>query len=143
MYVVVAESMLDDRIDVDHERVIILRDYPSSFCFRAFDFSVVAAGYNSYHEMIYFSIPALCYPNLTKPSDDQLRRALISRENGNMIVLTDINHETITGAVDHMLDDNNLQAMRQAAKRLMFNNGAQEAAEFLRKLLLSRKNQKL
>ncbi len=49
--------------------------YPLSRYLRAFDAAVVAAGYNSYHEMVMAGVPAAYVPNLATTTDDQLARA--------------------------------------------------------------------
>ncbi|DAC22524.1 MAG TPA: hypothetical protein D7H89_02380, partial [Candidatus Poseidoniales archaeon] len=46
--VVVGESMLGERIELSMDRVVLLRDYPNSMYFRAFDATVQAGGYNSF-----------------------------------------------------------------------------------------------
>ena len=43
--------MLGERLSVNLDRVVLLPDYPNSVYFNAFDASVQAGGYNSYHEM--------------------------------------------------------------------------------------------
>src|SRR5690606_5154986 len=43
--------------------------------FAAFDYAVVAAGYNSFHETLRFGVPALFVPNDATSLDDQVARA--------------------------------------------------------------------
>ena len=74
LYVVLGESMLGDRLDVDMERVHVLRDYPNSIYLNGFDFSIQAGGYNSFHEMRKMAIPTLFLPNLNTGMDDQVSR---------------------------------------------------------------------
>ena len=56
--------MIGKRINITGERVRIIRDYPNSRFFKAFDFAIMAAGYNSFHEAIQFSLPTIFYPNM-------------------------------------------------------------------------------
>ena len=51
VYVVIGESMIGNRIDISLPRVTIIRDYPNSMYFPAFDATVQAGGYNSFHEI--------------------------------------------------------------------------------------------
>lgn len=74
MHIVLGESMLGDRLDVDLERVHVLRDYPNSIYLNGFDFSIQAGGYNSFHEMRIMAIPTLFLPNLNTGMDDQVTR---------------------------------------------------------------------
>ena len=74
LYVVLGESMLGDRLDIDLDRVHVLRDYPNSIYLNGFDFSIQAGGYNSFHEMRKMTIPTLFLPNLNTGMDDQVTR---------------------------------------------------------------------
>jgi len=78
MHIVLGESMLGHRLDFIHERVHLLRDYPNSLYFNAFDFSIQAGGYNSFHEMRNMGIPTLFYPNMNTGMDDQLARCKVA-----------------------------------------------------------------
>lgn len=74
VYVVLGESMLGDRLDVHHQRLRVIRDYPNTLYAKGFDASVQAGGYNSYHEMRTFGIPTLFIPNTQTGMDDQVMR---------------------------------------------------------------------
>tara|TARA_B100000902_G_C27304019_1_gene914383 strand:+ start:61 stop:444 length:384 start_codon:yes stop_codon:yes gene_type:complete len=74
--------MLGDRLDIALERVHLIRDYPNSLFFKAFDFSVQAGGYNSFHEMRSSSIPTLFLPNMQTGMDDQLARCMVAKDEG-------------------------------------------------------------
>jgi UDP-N-acetylglucosamine--N-acetylmuramyl-(pentapeptide) pyrophosphoryl-undecaprenol N-acetylglucosamine transferase len=87
VYVILGESLIGERIDIDMPRVQILRDYPNSMYFRGFDATVQAGGYNSFHETRTFGLPALFYPNMNTGMDDQLARCKVAEEEGWGIVL--------------------------------------------------------
>ena len=87
MHIVLGESMLGERLDFAHERVHLLRDYPNSMYFNAFDFAVQAGGYNSFHEMRSLGIPTLFYPNMNTGMDDQLARCKVAEKENWGIVL--------------------------------------------------------
>jgi hypothetical protein len=74
VYVVLGESMLGSRLNVLHERLRVIRDYPNTLYAKGFDVSVQAGGYNSYHEMRTFGIPTLFIPNTQTGMDDQIMR---------------------------------------------------------------------
>ena len=74
VYVVLGESMLGDRLNVVHQRLRVIRDYPNTLYAKGFDASVQAGGYNSYHEMRTFGIPTLFIPNTQTGMDDQVMR---------------------------------------------------------------------
>ena len=100
---VVGESMLGERIELSMDRVVLLRDYPNSMYFRAFDATVQAGGYNSFHETRRFGLPALFYPNMNTGMDDQLARCKVAEDEGWGTVVVERNHTTITDAIDELL----------------------------------------
>ena len=60
----------------------VVRDFPLSRRFRAFDLAVSAAGYNSFHELLRFGIPTLFIPNQDTALDDQQGRAQFAADRG-------------------------------------------------------------
>ena len=135
VYTVVGESMLGSPISFEGPRVRFLRDYPNSINFNAFDFAVTACGYNSYHEMIHFGLPSICYPNLNTGMDDQLARAKVAEDAGAMIVLTEINRKSVSSAIEKIMNPETRQRMKMATKKLTRDNGADQVAEYLAKVL--------
>ena len=87
VHIVLGESLIGNRIDLEMPRVQILRDYPNSMYFRGFDATVQAGGYNSFHETRNFGLPALFYPNMNTGMDDQLARCKVAEKEGWGIVL--------------------------------------------------------
>lgn len=53
----------------------VVRAFPVAKYFSAFEFAVLAAGYNSVQESISLSLPAVFVPNQFTKTDDQVRRA--------------------------------------------------------------------
>lgn len=53
----------------------VVRAFPVAQYFSAFEFAVLAAGYNSVQESISLSLPAVFVPNQFTKTDDQVRRA--------------------------------------------------------------------
>ena len=82
VHVVLGESLLGDRLQINLERVHLIRDYPNSLFLNAFDVSVQAGGYNSFHEMRRKVIPTLFLPNLNTGMDDQLSRCKVAEVEG-------------------------------------------------------------
>ena len=60
----------------------VVREFPLSRRFRAFDLAVSAAGYNSFHELLRFGIPTLFIPNQDTALDDQQGRAQFAADRG-------------------------------------------------------------
>lgn len=125
VHVVIGESMLGERIFFEHPRVQLLRDYPNSMYFKAFDASIQAGGYNSFHEMRTFGLPTLFYPNMNTGMDDQLARCNISQSEGWGLVLKERTEASIEHSVEALLE---LEVPRA---RPQLTNGAGELATLL------------
>ena len=106
--VVIGESMLGDRIDINLDRVVLLRDYPNSMYFNAFDATVQAGGYNSFHETRKFGLPALFYPNMNTGMDDQLARCKVAEDEGWGKVIVHRTSLAITDGIKHLLSMNRM-----------------------------------
>ena len=86
VHVVLGESLLGDRLQINLDRVHIIRDYPNALFLNAFDVSIQAGGYNSFHEMRKQVIPTLFLPNMNTGMDDQLARCEVAEKEGWGIV---------------------------------------------------------
>ena len=128
---VVGESILGERISYNSRNVRVLRDYPNSMFFHDFDFAIMAAGYNSYHEAIQSSLPTICYPNLKTGMDDQLSRARVAQEAGGMIVVKNRTKSSIQSAVNRIVDSSVREKMRTNIGLLKRPNGALQLSEWL------------
>lgn len=103
IFIVIGESMLGERVKISNKRVTVLRDYPNSLYFNAFDYSIQAGGYNSFHEMRSMKLPTLFYPNLNTGMDDQKSRCMISVDEGWGIVNTNRNIGNISKDIKKLL----------------------------------------
>ena len=86
VHVVLGESLLGDRLQINLDRVHLIRDYPNALFLNAFDVSIQAGGYNSFHEMRKQGIPTLFLPNMNTGMDDQLARCKVAEKEGWGIV---------------------------------------------------------
>ena len=125
VHVVIGESMLGERIFFQHPRVQLLRDYPNSMYFRAFDASIQAGGYNSFHEMRTFGLPTLFYPNMNTGMDDQLARCKIAQKEGWGLVLEERTKASIARSVETLL------GLKVPDEHPQSTNGADELATLL------------
>ena len=105
VHVVLGESLIGERINIDLPRVLILRDYPNSMYFRGFDATVQAGGYNSFHETRVFGLPALFYPNMNTGMDDQKARCLLAEKEGWGEVLQKKTLENIKSSCEDLLNN--------------------------------------
>jgi UDP:flavonoid glycosyltransferase YjiC (YdhE family) len=124
------ESSLSARLDVP-PGVVPLRDtYPVSRYYRAFDFAVSAAGYNSYHELIRFGVPSVFVP-MPRELDDQAARARHAQRVGVAVACEGPGSERLEELIDLMLDPERRERMSARARGLGLGNGAEEAARLL------------
>ena len=104
IHVVLGESMIGSRIDVELPNVHVLRDYPNSQYFKGFDAVIQAGGYNSFHETRAFGLPVLFYPNLETGMDDQLARCLVAEDEGWGYVVKTRTEKTIQDGIQKLLN---------------------------------------
>lgn len=123
----VAESIIGAPIVANHPNIKIIRNYPNAQYFKAVDFAITQAGYNTYHEMVYFTIPTLFIPNMQTVLDDQMKRAMYLERRGAALCLRDVNR--LNEAINH------LQSQRkEIIDKLTLckeENGAIEAAKLI------------
>ena len=131
IYVVLGESMIGKRLEVTGERIRIIRDYPNSRFFNAFDFAIMAAGYNSFHEAISFNLPTIFYPNLDTGKDDQYARAKIAENIGAMVVIKQRKINKIAAAIERLCDVKVRERMKRNIKKLQTSNGALQLAKYI------------
>ncbi len=131
VYTIYGESILGERNSFDYERVRTLRDYPNSQFFGEFDFAIMAAGYNSFHEAIQASLPTICFPNLRTGRDDQLARANVAKNAGCMVVLENRTRRKIRAAVDRIMDRDVRIQMSENSKILQSENGSDQIANWI------------
>lgn len=101
--VVLGESLIGDRMPIDVDGIRLLRDFPNAIYFNAFDFTVIAGGYNSFHEVIRFGLPTIFYPNMETGMDDQLARVKEVEDGKNRVVVVERSESDITTAIDAMV----------------------------------------
>ena len=131
VYVVLGESMLGDRLPSVGGRVRVLTDYPNSLDFNAFDFTIMAAGYNSYHEAIRFSVPTISIPNMNTGMDDQLARVEVAEEAGAMIVLREVTPKIVQAVIERVLDQEVRTNMKSNCEKLHQPNGANQISKWI------------
>ena len=131
VHMVVGESIIGDRLKLKGDRVRIIRDYPNSLLFNAFDFAIMAGGYNSYHEAIAFALPTLFIPNLNTGMDDQLARVKAGESANACFVLDESGESGFKERIADMVNLAQREKMREACRLLKTENGAKKSAASL------------
>jgi len=135
VYAIIGESVLGEELEYDHPRIRVIREYPNSKYFESFDFAILAGGYNSYQEAVKFSLPTICLPNMKTGKDDQRARAKVAERAGCMIVIDQVNEESLSGVIKLMMDPENRKKMRVASEELIGENGADQVSEYISQCL--------
>jgi UDP:flavonoid glycosyltransferase YjiC (YdhE family) len=133
--VVVTRSPIARRATALDSRLKTVSTFPLSRYFRAFDASVAAAGYNSFHETLAFGLPSVYVPNTATRTDDQLARARWAADEGVGWHLDDEIFGDIGRALGSMLDEQERLAVRGRMSRLSASDGAHAGATLLKELL--------
>jgi len=114
----------------------LLRGFPISQVFNAFDFSVSAAGYNTYHEVAAFGLPTIFVANRHPSMDDQGARAEFAQDKGFGFDLREEEMHLFPSLSEAMLNARANAFLRQASRNFETENGADEAARILSQMVL-------
>ena len=108
-----------------------VKEFPIMRYRNCFDFSVIAAGYNSIHEMLLLRLPSVVIPNDETQRDDQVKRAKNATFGGKGIIIQLLKKDVINLALDRISDE---KVRRTISEKLISNtleDGGQVLAEKL------------
>lgn len=111
--------------------VHLVRHFPLSEHFHAFDHVVAAAGYNSFHEALRFGVPTVFVPNDSTSLDDQVGRARHAAQQGWALTVPTLTGGAAQRVVDELLE-RGPDLARRAQEQDPGNGAEQAAAEILR-----------
>jgi len=114
---------------------VYLRGYPLSQYFNAFDFSISAAGYNTFHEIVSFDLPSIFIPNRSPTMDDQAGRATHAQDRHASFELEEADLGDLPDLVELLIDAKARDFLRSNSRALHRPNGANDAALALTRLL--------
>lgn len=117
--------------DTSYNGVQPIQLYPIAEYANAFDLTVSAAGYNSFHEWTSACVPALWMPNTSTQTDDQVARAHYAQEIGCGLSLEDPDRSQVFEAMKILGSPGTLERMRSVLEEHWLENGAQAAAELI------------
>jgi UDP:flavonoid glycosyltransferase YjiC (YdhE family) len=109
--------------------VLRLRGHPITRYYKAFDFTIAAAGYNSFNEIISFGLPAIFIPNGHESMDDQIGRARCAQDNGAAFYLSEQQIGEAETCIGALMDEEARAVLRVNCRRIARSNGATTAAE--------------
>lgn len=126
-YVLLGESIIGKHYEKTNERVIVLRNYPNAQYFKALDAAISAAGYNTFHELLYFGVPTLFIPNLNTTIDSQEARAHLAATQGAALSMLPTELNKLPQKIDQLLST--APNLATNAKTLVNTNGSHQAAQ--------------
>lgn len=129
IFVVLGESIIGKNLKLQENNLLVLKDYPNSRFFNAFDLAICACGYNSFHELLYFGVPSIFVPNLETQKDDQFSRAMRAVHANAGMILRNITPTSVTHTVEHALNCKNILSTNGSS--LVPKNGADTVADFI------------
>jgi len=121
------------------DAVIRVQEFPLSARFAAFDFSVSAVGYNSYHEVLAAGLPTLFIPNESGEQDEQHLRARYAAVHGMGFAASSTDIYAADAALTALLDADQRADIRAACASLNPENGAYAAARYVADLAMMRR----
>ncbi len=129
--VFVAQWMMSDAEISVPENVRVIKDFPLAKFFNAFDATVSAVGYNSFHDLIQMKVPTIFIPNENPQQDDQLARAMFAQRRGAGLCVRATDPYSLLPALDRLLDPGERATMSAACKSLSTPNGANQAGAII------------
>ncbi len=109
----------------------IVGGHPLAQYYRAFDFTVAAAGYNTFHEVIAYAVPAIFVANGHHSMDDQVGRARYAEANGLALSLDERDLTELPEMLKVMLSEPAREFLRENCRRHATPRGAEEAASLI------------
>jgi UDP:flavonoid glycosyltransferase YjiC (YdhE family) len=134
LQLVAAEWLISDQDSGWQDPVRTIRRYPLARELRAFDFVVATPGYNAFHELAAYGVPAIFVPNENPRMDDHLARAAFAERQGFGLALARAELHKVDATVAAIAEPDRRALMRKAAARWSRPNGAAEAATALAEL---------
>lgn len=108
---------------------VVVQGFPISLYLKAFDFAVVAAGYNSVQESIASEVPIIAVPNLKTGTDDQHKRAVAIDKAGLGLAVNNLSE--LRESVKKMASPEFRDEIQAAQRSEALPFGAQQIAQIL------------
>ncbi|WP_395161397.1 hypothetical protein [Ilumatobacter sp.] len=130
-----ARSVLSAPADDPAGDISVVRQFPISRYFAAFDFAAIAPGYNSFHEALSLGLPSILVPNLATKTDDQDARSRWAHEQGLGLRWDGSDEQTLQEAVAALTDDEQRAGIRTRLAALRTADGSRTAARLIERWL--------
>ena len=135
LQIVSADWLVDAAAESPWDGVGMARGFPLAQYFRAFDFSIAAAGYNTFHDAIAYELPTIFIANRHPSMDNQLGRAKFAQDHSAAFELPEDELDDLPQLVHLLLQEKGREFLKQHCRPLAGPNGAPAAARLLEGLL--------
>jgi UDP-N-acetylglucosamine:LPS N-acetylglucosamine transferase len=115
--------------------VRLLSGYPIPRYYRAFDFTISAAGYNSYNDLLRFGIPTIFIANDAQVMDDQGARARFAEQAEAAFNVPETDLSALSDCVAAILQPQVRGFLQDRARSIALPNGAADAARTVMELV--------
>ncbi|MGD9738413.1 MAG: glycosyltransferase [Parvibaculaceae bacterium] len=109
----------------------ILRGHPFAQYYRAFDFTISAAGYNMFHEIVAYGVPTIFIANTHPTMDDQRGRARFAQENDLALDLDERDLHELPVMISALLAAPARAFLAENCRKAGIVNGARVAARIV------------
>jgi len=133
--IVLGHSVLSRQTIEPPPGVQVVSIYPISAYFAAFDFSVMASGYNSFHEALWYKLPTLFVPNMETKTDDQHARAKWAHDHGMARMYVEGQQAGLVDGLAQLADVATRRTMIDRMATLARDDGASQASELIAEML--------
>jgi UDP:flavonoid glycosyltransferase YjiC (YdhE family) len=129
--VLLAESMIATEPMPPVPGAQVVKVYPISRYLRGLDLVVSASGYNSFHELLAFGVPAVFVPNRATALDDQLARARFAAAAGAALCVENPESDELDRVLAEAVRPEVRARLARRCAEIGFGNGAEAAARWL------------
>ena len=119
--IVLGESIISHSDTNTIGKYVLLKNYPNHVYYNGFDLAILAAGYNSVYESLFFNLPTVFFPNFQTGIDDQKARAELATRCGDNKIMESFSKKIFIQNVQELLS-------KQSGECADFENGASHAA---------------
>ncbi|WP_229069425.1 glycosyltransferase [Actinoplanes sp. DH11] len=109
----------------------LVKLYPISRYLRGLDLVISASGYNSFHELLAFGVPAVFVPNRQTSLDDQVSRARFAAATGAALIVEDPDTDELDEVLARAVRDDVREQLSRRCAEVGPRNGAPAAARWL------------
>jgi UDP:flavonoid glycosyltransferase YjiC (YdhE family) len=132
VHLVAAQSIISlGKLPEAEGRVTTIETYPLARLSHAFDFCVVAPGYNSYHELLSYAVPTLFIPNEQTVLDDQGKRATWGQDTGTNLTCSADDLDGLRNALHRLLNPEVRAKLSEQCRKLAPADGSTRAASIV------------